>query len=48
LSDPNGDIVVNLGDKEEILITEINKKEIKIAKKEWGFMSIRKEIAWKE
>ena len=42
LIDPNGEIIENLGNKEELLIGDINKKEVKISKKEWGFSSIRK------
>jgi nitrilase len=44
LSNPDGDIVTSLSNKEELLIAEIDKKEVKIAKKEWGFIPLRKDL----
>ena len=44
LAGPNGEILEKLKDKEELLIYDISKKEVKEAKKEWGFMNNRKEL----
>jgi len=43
LADPDGEIVESLGNKEELLIVELNKNLVKEAKKEWGFVELRKE-----
>ena len=37
LSNPDGEVIEELSNKEELLIAKIDKKEIKIARKEWGF-----------
>jgi len=42
LANPDGEIIDFLGNKEELLIAKLDKKEIQIAKKEWGFVSLRK------
>ena len=43
LVDPDGDIIEELSNKEELLIANIDKKEVKTARKEWGF-EVRKEL----
>ena len=48
LSNPHGEIVDYLNDKEELLIVEIDKKEVKEAKKDWKFIHLRKDIKWQE
>jgi nitrilase len=48
LMDPDGEMIDNLGNKEELLIVDIKKDIIKTAKKEWGFMPLRKEINLEE
>jgi nitrilase len=48
LMDPNGEMVDNLNDKEELMIVDIDKKIVKTAKKEWAFMNIRKDLLWQE
>jgi len=42
--DPEGEVITLLGNKEEIGIAEINKNEIKKAKKEWKFRELEKLI----
>jgi len=42
LIDPNGDLVDELSDREELLIVDIDKNEIKTAKKEWEFLNLNK------
>ena len=37
LIDPNGKILVELGDKEELLIATLDKETLKRARREWGF-----------
>jgi len=44
LSDPNGNIVEKLTNKEELLVVDIDKKMIKLSKKEWEFNKLRKDI----
>jgi len=44
LVNPDGDIIEKLSNKEELLIVDIDKKEVKTAKKEWGFISLRKDL----
>ena len=44
LVNPDGDIIHKLSNKEELLISDISKKEVKIAKKEWSFISLRKDL----
>ena len=46
LASPDGEIIECLGDKEELLIVDIYKKDVKIAKKEWGFINTRKDLKW--
>ena len=48
LSDPNGNIIEKLGEKEEMLIADIDKKVVLDAKKEWEFGSLRGEIQFFE
>jgi len=43
---PDGELVNHLGDKEELLITNIDKKLIKEARKEWKFNKLSKEITF--
>ena len=43
LANPDGNIVEQLSNKEELLIAKIDKKELKTSRKEWGF-DIRKEL----
>ncbi len=40
--DPHGQVAVELGESEELLIQDISKERIKSAKKEWGFRSALK------
>ncbi len=40
--DPYGQVAVELGESEELLIQDISKERIKSAKKEWGFRSALK------
>jgi nitrilase len=42
--DPEGRLINSLGDKEELLIVDIDKKTIKNARKEWKFNKISREI----
>jgi len=44
LANPDGEIIEELKDKEELLIAELSKKDVKISKKEWAFLSLRKEL----
>jgi len=44
LANPDGDIIEKLTNKEELLIVDIDKKEVKNAKKEWGFIPLRKDL----
>jgi nitrilase len=44
LVNPNGDMVEVLGNKEELLVATLEKKEVKEAKKEWGFLNLRKDL----
>ena len=44
LANPDGDIVEALGNKEELLIVDIDKKEVSSARKEWAFMTLRKDL----
>ena len=48
LANPDGEIIDFLSNKEELLIVELDKSEVKLAKKEWGFSMLRKEIDFKE
>ena len=43
LADPDGEIIDELSNKEELLIAKLHKKEVKQARKEWGF-DVRKEL----
>ncbi len=42
--DPEGKLVNSLGDKEELLIANIDKHSVKEARKEWGFNKISSQI----
>jgi nitrilase len=44
IANPDGKIVSHLDNKEELLIYDISKKDIKNSKREWKFMHIRKEL----
>ncbi|WP_456479344.1 carbon-nitrogen hydrolase family protein [Nautilia sp.] len=44
LINPDGETVVSLGEKEELLISRIDKNLIKEARKEWRFNKLAKEI----
>ena len=48
LFNPHGEIVDYLNDKEELLVVNIDKKEVKEAKKDWKFIHLRKDILWQE
>ena len=48
LISPNGELIQNLEDKEELLIVDIDKKVVKEARKEWGFTNMRKDLLWQE
>jgi nitrilase len=43
LANPDGEIIEELSNKEELLITKVDKKEVKEARREWGF-DVRKEL----
>jgi predicted amidohydrolase len=40
LIDPNGDIINDLGNKEELMIVEMVHQEVSLAKKNWGFREL--------
>ena len=44
LANPDGDIIESLGNKEELLIVDIDKKEVLSARKDWAFISLRKDF----
>jgi nitrilase len=48
LFNPHGEMVDYLNDKEELLVVNIDKKEVKEAKKDWKFIHLRKDILWQE
>lgn len=48
LIDPHGEAVNRLGDKEELLIEEITKESVTQARRDWGFVSSRKENSFFE
>jgi len=44
VTDPEGECIGMLGNKEEMLISEIDKQTVKNARKEWKFLKLYKEI----